>query len=188
VVYRPSFEDRLRRHFGPGNSSDDPSWYALRNTIYAFGCRTILSKDPHVTFKQAQAQAWQYFENALEAHTNLLFTPTGLTAVQALTVMVCPGHALRVLTLIKNQSFFAEGLGSPALEYMLCSNAVRLAQSKGLHRQPSASWKMRKSDILHRNWLWWAIYCCDKQIACRCGRPSVRFVCAFCVPHSSSVT
>lgn len=66
-----------------------------------------------------------------------------------------------------------EALGNPALEYTFCSSAVRLAQAKGLHRQPAKSWNLPESEILHRNWLWWAIYCCDKSIARRSGRPSV---------------
>ena len=70
------------------------------------------------------------------------------------------------------KTLYVEGLGSPALEYMLCSGAVRAAQSKGLHRQPSRSWDLPESEILNRNWLFWAIYCCDKQIAFRSGRPS----------------
>ena len=55
---------------------------------------------------------------------------------------------------------------------MLSSNAVRAAQSKGLHRQPSRSWGLPACEILHRNWLFWAIYCSDKQVAFRSGRPS----------------
>jgi hypothetical protein len=41
-----------------------------------------------MTFSEAQGQAWQYFENALSVHTELLYTPTGLSAVQALALMV----------------------------------------------------------------------------------------------------
>jgi hypothetical protein len=32
---------------------------------------------------------------------------------------------------------------------------------------------MPETEMLHLNWLWWAIYCCEKQIAYRSGRPSV---------------
>lgn len=71
------------------------------------------------------------------------------------------------------QAFYTEGLGSPALEYPLCTNAVHLAQAKGLHREPSKSWGLSDSDVQTRNWLWWAIYCVEKQIAFRSGRPSV---------------
>jgi hypothetical protein len=88
VVHRATFEARLRSHFEHYLSAeDDPSWYALRNTVYASGCRIFLSKDHSTTFSDAQVQAWQYFENALSVLTELQFTPTGLSAVQALTVM-----------------------------------------------------------------------------------------------------
>ena len=56
--------------------------------MYASGCRVILAKQTSMTFSEAQAQAWQYFENALSVHTELLYTPTGLPAVQALAIMV----------------------------------------------------------------------------------------------------
>ena len=56
---------------------------------------------------------------------------------------------------------------------MLCANAARLAQAKGLHRQPSRSWRLPESEVLQRNWLFWTIYCVEKLIAYRSGRPSV---------------
>ncbi|KEF53431.1 uncharacterized protein A1O9_10406 [Exophiala aquamarina CBS 119918] len=70
------------------------------------------------------------------------------------------------------QTFYAEGLGSPALEYYLSGLAVRMAQGKGLHRQPAKSWRLPEAEVLQRNWLWWTIYCLDKQLAFRSGRPS----------------
>ncbi|KAJ5934040.1 hypothetical protein N7466_003587 [Penicillium verhagenii] len=69
------------------------------------------------------------------------------------------------------QTAFAELLGSPAIEYMLCASAARLAQSKGLHRQPSKTWNLPKSEMVHRNWVFWAAYYYDKNIALRSGRP-----------------
>ena len=155
---------------------DDASWFALRNTVYASGCRIVLSKQASVTFSEAQSQAWLYFENALSVHTELLYTPTGLTAVQALALMVSIlANSLIIVIFDIFQSLYTEGLGSPALEYMLCSSAARLAQSKGLHRQPAKLWNVPHSEVLHRNWLFWAIYCCEKGIINRSGRPSVRF-------------
>lgn len=157
VISRPAFEARLRSHFQHHVSAEeDTSWYALRNTVYASGCRIVLSKEHSVTFSAAQAQSWQYFENALSVLTDLQFSSTGLSAVQALIVM----------------TFYVEGLGNPALEYMLCANAARLAQARGLHRQPSKSWKLPETEILQRNWLFWTVYCVEKLIAYRSGRPS----------------
>jgi hypothetical protein len=95
VVHRPTFEARLRSQFAQdAEFEDDVSWFALRNTVYASGCRVMLSKHASMTFLEAQAQAWLYFENALSVHTDLLYTPTGLAAVQALALMVSPGYGL----------------------------------------------------------------------------------------------
>lgn len=54
----------------------------------------MLSKHASMAFSEAQAQAWLYFENALSVHTDLLYTPTGLSAVQALALMVNFGYGL----------------------------------------------------------------------------------------------
>lgn len=70
------------------------------------------------------------------------------------------------------QTFYVEGLGGASLEYYLSTLAARMAQGKGLHRQPAKSWRLPESEILQRNWLWWTIYCLDKQVAFRSGRPS----------------
>lgn len=89
IVYRPDFEARLRLHFEHNALNDDePAWYALRNTVYASGCRVYLSRRRSTSFAEAQAQAWRYLENALSVYVDLLFTPSGLMAVQALVAMV----------------------------------------------------------------------------------------------------
>lgn len=87
---RPAFESRLRSYLEQKTTSpDDPAWYALRHTVYASGCRITLSKLSSSTpFAEAQERAWQFFENALSVHTELLYCTTGLLAVQALAAMV----------------------------------------------------------------------------------------------------
>ncbi|RDW58226.1 hypothetical protein BP6252_13637 [Coleophoma cylindrospora] len=156
VVFRPAFETRLRLHFMPsGDDFEDPAWFALRNTVYASGCRIHMSQS-NSSFLDTQACAWKYFEKALSVHSELLFSATGLTAVEALAAM----------------SYFVEGITAPGIEYMLCSSALRLAQSKGLHRQPATVWNLPAEEIQRRNWLFWAIYIYEKHIASRSGRPS----------------
>lgn len=59
------------------------------------------------------------------------------------------------------QTFFSEGLGNSALEYMLCANAAGRAQAKGLHRRPAKAWNLTDHDELHHTWLFWAIYVCE---------------------------
>ncbi|GKZ38319.1 hypothetical protein AbraIFM66950_010449 [Aspergillus brasiliensis] len=159
VISRPDFEARLRYHLKRnGRPDDDPAWYALRNTVYAFGCRVELSKAScATTLVEVEERAWQFFQKALSVHTELLYLPTGLMAVQALTAM----------------SYFAEGIGSPSLEYMLCSCAMRLAQSKGLHRGAARDWNLPEPEQQHRNRIFWAIYLLEKHISYRSGRSSV---------------
>ncbi|OQU99364.1 Fungal specific transcription factor domain-containing protein [Cladophialophora immunda] len=159
-IHRPAFEQKLRAQFEskqPSGSGQDAAWYALRNTIYAAGCRITLSEGAYPSaFLEARTQAWRYFENALSVHTDLIYGRSGITAIQALLVM----------------AFFAEALGSPALEYMLLSNAVRLAQSKGLHLQANKALQLRDEDAALRNVIWWNLYMYDKHLAYRSGRPS----------------
>lgn len=131
--------------------------------------------------KDIHMHAWLYFENALSIHSHLLFYPqSGLTAIQALTLMVCivrstlklpPRHLFSSLR-IRLQSFFAENVLGSSVEYMLCSNAVRLAQSLGLNHEPESCWNMGLSEISQRSRIWWALYCYDKHISMREGRQS----------------
>ena len=60
------------------------------------------------------------------------------------------------------------------LEYMLLSNAVRLALSQNLHREASSSCKLQDSGIRHAYAIWWLIYVYDKYLALRADLPSVR--------------
>ncbi|EXJ63292.1 uncharacterized protein A1O5_11613 [Cladophialophora psammophila CBS 110553] len=154
VVNKNWFNARLQSQLNNPNVDDDPAWYALRNAVYAVGCRFELSG--RASFRKAYRTAWSYFENALAVHTELLYFRTSLFAVQALTVM----------------AYYTETIGSPCLEYMLITNAARLAYSKGLHRQPVPSWDLSSSEQRHRNWLFWAIYCLEKSCCSRAGRPS----------------
>ena len=174
IVYRPEFESALRAHHRGDTSEDSVSWFALRKTVYAAGCRIYLSRNTSMSFTEIQTEAWGYFQSAMSVLIELLFTPTGLLAIRALVAMVWNYRVFAsVPTDPIRQTFFSEGLGNPALEYMLCANATRLAQAKGLHRRPAKAWNLSTHDELHHTWLFWAIYCCEKHIAYRSGRPSV---------------
>ncbi|OQV03055.1 Fungal specific transcription factor domain-containing protein [Cladophialophora immunda] len=169
VVYRPDFEARLHAHFrqggapsssslpgGRGGSGEDVAWYALRNTVYAAGCRQLLLKDGSTPYADAQAEGFRYFQNALAVHTDLIYRPSGIEAIRAVTAM----------------AFYVEAAANECFEYMMCANAVRLAQAKGLHRQPSKSLNLSENEAMHRSWLFWAIFSLEKLISFRSGRPS----------------
>ncbi|KAI1616602.1 fungal-specific transcription factor domain-containing protein [Exophiala viscosa] len=155
IVHRPWFEMQLKSHFNGTISDADPAWYALRNVVYAFGCRIELSKCS--SFKEATQSAWDWFENALSVHTEVLYFRTSIVGVQALTLM----------------AYFTQNFGSPCLEYMLCSTAVRLSIAKGLHRQAVSSWNLTDHENSLRSCLFWAAYCLEKQIVCQSGRHSL---------------
>lgn len=85
---RQWFETQLRTHFSrtTDDDDDDSAWYAIRNTIYASGCRIELSRTK--SFREATQTSWRYFENAMSVHTNLIYFKTSLISVQAVLLMV----------------------------------------------------------------------------------------------------
>jgi len=92
MLIRSTFEVRLRKHFrhtqNHSSQMEDPAWFALRNTVYAIGCRCLLANSTTLTFEQAEGKAWQLFCNALSVFGELIFSHSGLTAIQALATMV----------------------------------------------------------------------------------------------------
>lgn len=87
-VYRPDFERHLRAHFSGKIQYDDPAWYALRNVVYAGGCRMYRSQFPEVNPSDVQRESWNYFSNSLSVHSELLLTKPTLRSVRALLTMV----------------------------------------------------------------------------------------------------
>ncbi|KAK4893289.1 hypothetical protein LTR27_008412 [Elasticomyces elasticus] len=156
VIDRQDFEMHLQAYHGNQKIENESAWFALRNTVFACGYRSLLAKDPSTSFATSQAEAGRYFKNALSVLSAILVPPSSLIAVRALTLMAC----------------YAEGLGQPTLKHVLCSNAVHLAQSKGLHRQPDKTWGSGEDDRLKRISLWWVLYAFEKYFALFDGRPS----------------
>lgn len=71
------------------------------------------------------------------------------------------------------QSFYTDNLLCSSVEYMLCSNAVRLAQALGLnHEQAPPITPGQSTQDAQRKRIWWALYCYDKLISMRLGRQS----------------
>lgn len=68
---------------------EDWAWYALRNVIFAFGCRIRqYKKESRATWHEAQDKSWQYFENAMSVHTEILYSSSESCGVEALLMMV----------------------------------------------------------------------------------------------------
>lgn len=87
---RQTFEARLQQHYKqPRVAEGDLNWYALRNTVFAIGCRLVLSPGGlSSNFAAAQKQSWSYFENSLSVHMNLVYTPSDITTIETLVLMV----------------------------------------------------------------------------------------------------
>lgn len=172
TIDRSDFLARLKKHYEDSVHDEDPGWYALRNVVFASGCRITSSKS--CTWTEAQILAKGYFDNSLSVEADLLHGTRGLIAIQALLMMVRipkkPFHEL----IITSQAFFAEGLGGAKLEYMLIGCAVRLAYARGLHLDPaSPSVSFEQSE--RRSWIFWTLYCFEKHLTMRAGRSSVSF-------------
>jgi hypothetical protein len=76
--------------------------------------------------------------------------------------------------MLTSKAFFAEGLGGAKLEYTLIGCAVRLAYARGLHLQAAPS-SASFEQLERRSWIFWTLYCFEKHLTMRAGRPSVRF-------------
>lgn len=85
IVERSWFEIRLRSHFS-GTTPDDRVWYALRNVLWACGCRIVLFRTSG--FREASNTSWALFENALSALPDILFFRASIIGLQALILMV----------------------------------------------------------------------------------------------------
>ena len=88
VIHRPEFEHHLRSHLSNRLYDDDPAWLALRNTVYASGCRLYRSQNHSDSFVSIQQEAWHFFSNALSVHSDLLLRSPSIRAVRALLAMV----------------------------------------------------------------------------------------------------
>lgn len=92
VIHRSNFEARLNAHLdsGDNDTETDPAWYALRNTVYAFGARTTTNRDSQTNgWAEAQLHGWKYFQNAFSVHSDLVYSWSSVPAVQAVFCMVC---------------------------------------------------------------------------------------------------
>ncbi|KIW13560.1 hypothetical protein PV08_08748 [Exophiala spinifera] len=154
IVDQYWFCTTLLEHFRrPSPDDEDLSWFALRFTVYAFGCRIALSQTE--PYARAAEASMALFRNALSVQSDIMHRHATINGVRALSLM----------------AYFSEGIGSPHMTYTLISNAMRLAIAKGLHCQAPPTWRLSRREILQRNQLFWNIYVLDRQISSRSGLP-----------------
>ncbi|KAK1671466.1 fungal-specific transcription factor domain-containing protein [Colletotrichum godetiae] len=179
ILDRDSFHSQLAEMGDGTGSVQKPSWMALLNVVVASGLRALLSDETSEAFRTSGSEAWGYFRSALSYESQIVHGATELWSVQAVALM----------------AVFAQGLSSPQrLEYTLSSVASQLAQSIRLNCTPPPEWNLSEVEKKERNRVFWAVYCLDKSIALRCGRPAVlcdeeiscRFPQGINLVHSSS--
>ena len=92
TIDRPGFEARLGKHLNDPLQDNDLAWYAMRNIVFASGCRIATFKSHSWT--EAQTRSRGYFENALAVEADLLHGRSGIISIQALLAMVSPTQQL----------------------------------------------------------------------------------------------
>jgi hypothetical protein len=98
ILNRPWFEQQLAAHLAGTLDDRDSTWYAIRNVVFAAGCRIEMCKSQ--SFQEAAEHAWGYFENALSVYARLLFFKTSITGVQTLTLMVSLSEVCGTLAVV----------------------------------------------------------------------------------------
>ncbi|EXJ59128.1 hypothetical protein A1O7_06559 [Cladophialophora yegresii CBS 114405] len=156
IIRESGFREHCERYWNDP-ASCDKTWYALYNVVLALGCRACLSSGTLKSFRDSENEAWAYFDNTVSVQSNLMYQKTSLQAVQTFALM----------------TVFAQGVGGPQPEYIYCAIAVRFATGLGLHKSSPKAWHMSDLEIEDRNRLFWSLYCLDKTIAFRTGRPSL---------------
>ncbi|KAK5045660.1 hypothetical protein LTR84_009029 [Exophiala bonariae] len=80
------FYTTLTEHFRrPRPDDEDPSWFALRYTVYAFGCR--ISKSKNEPYSHAAEKSVALFENALSVQLDIMHRRSTIISVRALSLM-----------------------------------------------------------------------------------------------------
>lgn len=156
IIREARFRDQCEKYWSDP-SGHDTTWYALYNVILALGCRACISCGTPKSFLESEKEAWAYFDNTISVQSDLMYQKTSLQAVQTFALM----------------TVFAQGVGGPQPEYIYCAIAVRLATGLGLHKYAPKKWNLSDLEIEDRNRVFWGLYCLDKTIAFRTGRPSL---------------
>lgn len=101
AVHKPEFERLLRAHLAGKMPYRDSAWYALRNVVYATGCRIYRSQSPTANFAEVEREARTYFSNALSVRDELLLMKPSLRSVRAFLAMVSWVHRVRCLMIVR---------------------------------------------------------------------------------------
>lgn len=81
ILDQTSFTRDCERFWADPSFADTP-WYALYNMVLALGCKASLHSSTPSAFKQVEATASVFFQNALSVQVDLMQQRTTLRTVQ----------------------------------------------------------------------------------------------------------
>ncbi|EWC43735.1 hypothetical protein DRE_07395 [Drechslerella stenobrocha 248] len=147
-----SFMKNVNRMYEKPSAMSDRGWLVCFNNVLLFslyGMGTNKKEDIQIALVE------KYFYNSWAAFddVSILLTPN-LINVQAL------------LTL----AIVAQEISKPGLCWMLLSQACRLAQAIGLHRQSHPAQNFSEEESVERQLVFWTLYVMDKALSLTFGR------------------
>lgn len=155
-IHEPSFRMKYEQTWLPlgddGGSKDsqDLSWLALLNLVFAFGCE--YAEDT------PQDHSWLSSSRFFKRSTTILFSQVFHSAnLQTIQALLLASHYLQGTNNL-NKCWSVVGL------------CIRLAHGMGLHLDPSR-WQISHVEQEFRRRLWWGCYVVDCMLSLRYGRP-----------------
>ncbi|KAK6334599.1 hypothetical protein TWF718_010056 [Orbilia javanica] len=147
-----SFMKNVNKMYEKPSAMSDRGWLVCFNNVLLFslyGMGTNKKEDIQIALVE------KYFFNSWAAFddVSILLTPN-LINVQAL------------LTL----AIVAQEISKPGLCWMLLSQACRLAQAIGLHRQSHPAQNFSEEEAVERQLVFWTLYVMDKALSLTFGR------------------
>ncbi|EPS37561.1 hypothetical protein H072_8739 [Dactylellina haptotyla CBS 200.50] len=147
-----SFMKNVNKMYEKPSAMSDRGWLVCFNNVLLFslyGMGTNKKEDIQIALVE------KYFYNSWAAFddVSILLTPN-LINVQAL------------LTL----AIVAQEISKPGLCWMLLSQACRLAQAIGLHRQSHPAQNFSEEESVERQLVFWTLYVMDKALSLTFGR------------------
>jgi hypothetical protein len=136
----------------PEGGHQDPSHWACLNVVLALAhrFRSMRTMNNQVDDREA----WGYLQNALAVAPELTMLHPKLTSVQALLGM----------------AMVVQGTPNPRPFSTLISQAIRMAQSLGLHRK-NRDPNLTPREVEQRRRVFWVAYFLDKDNCLRTGQP-----------------
>lgn len=154
ILVRTSFEQEIQI-ISHGRQTENKPFFALYNAVFALGCELSTREGSMSTLDEGCFTPMTFFKNCLSVLEEINNPSSGITGVQALTVMVICTHFIRV--------------PDQELESRLCTSAVQLAHILGMHCPES---QVGEANLQLQHRVFWTLYSLEKHLSLRTGKLS----------------